>query len=132
MFLPQDFSNASDCSSSPNSEDESIEVGELLQDFLGGCLPMYFWVCWIIELLWHKVARVTGSGVLCFLNRRVHSFCIWRQNQIRAVCGKQVPAFFTHRVRHCEGQLIALHRRNKGEAYPGVSTRRLNNGHSWR
>ena len=75
---------------------------------------MYFWVCWIIELLWHKIAGMTGSGLLRFLNRRVHPFCIWRQNKVSTVCGKKALAFLTHCVRHREGQLIALHCRNKG------------------
>ena len=123
----QHFGAGGDVPAGADAGDDRVDrrVGEIAQDFLRGRAAMNLDVGRIVELLRHPAVRVWSISSLGAIDRARHALFLGREVELRAVSEHQPAAFDAHAVGHDEDELVALHRRDHGEADAGVAGGRL-------
>ena len=105
----------------PGDKHINLTVG-IFPDFRAGGFLMNFRVGRVAELLEQQIlCRIAGDDFFGLLNRALHAFRAFREDQIRTQRFQQLTALNTHGFRHSQRQLIAARRRNIGQGDTGIA-----------
>ena len=63
--------------------------------------------------------------LLCLFYSSAHAFCALREHKLSSVCLEQIPALFTHSIRHCKYHAVTLGLRCTRQTYARVAAGRL-------
>ena len=125
----EDLADAGHRAPGPDPQHEGVQVGKLSEDFLGRRLPMNFRVGRVGELLRHVIVGPACRGALGGVDRGVHAFAVFGQDEFGAVRGQQTLPFLAHGFRHGQGESVALDRGDQRQADPGIAAGRFDNRH---
>ena len=132
LLLLEELSCTRNSATFTDTSNKDVNLSFCITPYLRACCSIVIcWICRVFKLLQYDAARYRVTQCFCLADSSRHTILTWCQAHLCTISLYEVTTFHTHRLRHCEDEVITLYGTYQCQSDTCVAAGWLDDGSSW-